>query len=445
MPFTNFPYGVTSFGAPMIPGGSGVQYPVGFLGAGSTSQPGSNVFFVNSSVLLAFDAAGSNGLSPATPFKTLNYAISQCVNNNGDVIYVGPGHVETVTTAGGLAFAKAGVTVIGIGNHVDRPRIVYSSSTAATVSIAAANVKLMNFRVLNSIDARVDGFIISGADCELDNIEFADSTGTSSLISLRTTNTAARLRLNKIRCYFSENTGSARTEFIRIVGGTDHEYHDIYNDQNATFSTAVFNNVTTVTGGFEMTNVDLFNGTTAPAAVFVGGSIGSFKLCNFYTAAGVSAVTLPTSYAIDNTSTVSNGTYSGPANSGARYTFQKSFTSSALTTSPQTFITCTGGSVTIDAVTVETDGTGLAGGTNHQLLTNNVNGLALLAAETVANLGANKTVDLTAASVTALRKGFVLESGKVLQLDNTVGAGTGAGKIFYNVVGQVLTGAPVLS
>ena len=42
---------------------------------------------------------GNNGLSPKTPFATIDYAIGRCTANRGDTIYVMPGHWETLTTA----------------------------------------------------------------------------------------------------------------------------------------------------------------------------------------------------------------------------------------------------------------------------------------------------------------------------------------------------------
>ena len=85
------------------------------------------------------------------------------------------------------------------------------------------------------------------------------------------------------------------------------------------------------------------------------------------------------------------------------------------------------GELAIMDVICKTDATGLAGGTNFQILSNNAKGLANIFVETVANLGANKTIDLTGASVTKIRS--VLEVGKKLQVQNTVGNGTGAGTI----------------
>lgn len=89
---------------------------------------------------------------------------------------------------------------------------------------------------------------------------------------------------------------------------------------------------------------------------------------------------------------------------------------------------------------VKTDGTGLAGGTNFELLTTNAKGVANFFVETVANLGANVTKVMTAGgdnadtttsdarpSVTALPT--VLEAGKKIQYDSTSADCTGAGTI----------------
>lgn len=447
MPFTNFPFGITSFGVPVMPSAP----TTGAIGVNGPS--GSNIFYVNSATTGATDGSGF-GTTPQAPFKTINFAVTQCKANNNDVIYVGPQHVETVSAAAGLTIGVAGVNIIGQGQHSDRAQINFTTSTAATVTITAANVFISGLRILNSIDARVDGLIISAADCQLFDIEWFDGVGTSSLISVRTTAAGTRLRMYKCMCYFSENTGTQRTEFIRIVGGGDHQFLFCYSDVGASFSTAVFNNVTTAFVGCIMADCYFANGhASAVAAAFVATTTGLMVDRADFLAQGISSVTLPNAggYSIDGDSVLTTPAHQATPVQGSTGAFQKSIVSSTIPQAPSvvTFITCTGGSVLVEGGTSETDGTGLAGGTNFQLLTNNANGLtgtgAPLAAETVANLGANKTVDLTAASVTALRKGFVLESGKLLQANSTVAACTGAGKIFLNLTYRVLSGAPVLS
>lgn len=99
--------------------------------------------------------------------------------------------------------------------------------------------------------------------------------------------------------------------------------------------------------------------------------------------------------------------------------------SSDITVAAKNLLTAYNGDIEIINAIVETDATGLAGGTNFQLGTDDPVGLAVFLAETVANLGANKTVDLFSASVTKQRT--IIHQGKHLQVSSTVAACTGAG------------------
>ena len=132
-------------------------------------------------------------------------------------------------------------------------------------------------------------------------------------------------------------------------------------------------------------------------------------------------------------------------------------TSSKIKTATATDISAAAtGDLAITAMFVKTDATGLAGGTNFQILTNNSKGLANVFVETVANLGANQTkmfpvgsanADTTTAdgtpSVTSLPT--ILEAGKKLQVQNTSADGTGAGTIdIYIKFERVVENADVL-
>jgi len=100
------------------------------------------------------------------------------------------------------------------------------------------------------------------------------------------------------------------------------------------------------------------------------------------------------------------------------------------------------GELAIEDVVVKTDGTGLAGGTNFELKSNNAKGQLNFFVETVANLGASVTVDNSDASV--LGEHTVLESGKKLQVQATVGDCTGAGTIdIYVKLRRLAAGAIV--
>lgn len=113
-------------------------------------------------------------------------------------------------------------------------------------------------------------------------------------------------------------------------------------------------------------------------------------------------------------------------------------TSSDITTAAKNLtVPANAGDLLIKNVIVKSDSTGLAGGTNFQLLTNNAKGQANFFVTSVASLGANQTVDFSTATVT--HEQTVLESGKVIQYSNTAAVGTGAGTIDIYLVLQRAT------
>ncbi|KKL97282.1 hypothetical protein LCGC14_1836010, partial [marine sediment metagenome] len=70
--------------------------------------------------------------------------------SRGDVIYVMPGHSETVATAAGVDFDVAGVTVIGLGYGTDQAQLRLTVNTAH-IEIAAANVTWINLRITAAV------------------------------------------------------------------------------------------------------------------------------------------------------------------------------------------------------------------------------------------------------------------------------------------------------
>lgn len=145
------------------------QQPGGvFTVTDATEHPG-DIWFVNSAT--GTDGAGY-GQNPDAPVASKDYAVGLATANNGDVVYLMPGHAETINTAGGITLDKAGLSVVGLGNGEDRPVITVGSSLdTATVLVSAVDVKLKNIvfqpgndgvDVLLDIDA--DGCVVE--DCE---------------------------------------------------------------------------------------------------------------------------------------------------------------------------------------------------------------------------------------------------------------------------------------
>ena len=170
---TNFPNGITSFGLPVIP-------------AMTPNVTTGNIFFVNSST---GSDTGGMGKSPSTPFATIDYAIGKCTASNGDVIYVMPGHTESIAAAGGIAADVAGISIIGLGTGSLRPTITLGTATTASVTVSAANVTIDNLLFTSALDNVATVFTITAKDCTIKNCEFRDATDALHLISCILTGT----------------------------------------------------------------------------------------------------------------------------------------------------------------------------------------------------------------------------------------------------------------
>jgi hypothetical protein len=158
------------------------------------AHPG-DIWFVDSGV--GVNGAGY-GQNPDAPCATLDYAVCLCTANNGDVIYVMPGHAETIVADSGVDIDVAGVKVIGLGWGADRPTFTFTTAVTADFKLAAASVHVENILFLGGIDATTGVVEISGADCKLINCEYRDVTGEATDIIV-TVNNADRLLIDGLR------------------------------------------------------------------------------------------------------------------------------------------------------------------------------------------------------------------------------------------------------
>lgn len=127
-------------------------------------------------------------------YATVDAAISAATASAGDVIYVLPGHTETVTSTS-IAHDVAGVSVIGLGQGALRPTFTFSTA-AATITVTAANGMWKNCRFIanfadvaaaftlgaTSTDFQIVGndFTETGTDLNWFNIVVTGSTNNAS-------------------------------------------------------------------------------------------------------------------------------------------------------------------------------------------------------------------------------------------------------------------------
>ena len=180
------------------------NYPSGFAqGISVRGMPllntyGGDVYWVNS-------ATGSNGNKGTRekPFATLDYAIGRCTANNGDLILVAPNHAETITGVGGIAADVAGITIVGLGVHNQRPRFLMDGATTVSFTVSAADVAVKNCvfasghaDVVTCFDVTAVGFTLE--DCDFtDNV--ADENFKSCVAATGAANTADGMYIARCR------------------------------------------------------------------------------------------------------------------------------------------------------------------------------------------------------------------------------------------------------
>src|SRR4051812_23202847 len=122
------------------------NYPMGFGASGVAirgipilqTHAGNTFWVSNNTVLLRGQSAGSNQNKGDFnhPFATLAYALTQCKADAGDVIFIKPGHTETIIAAGTVTQSVAGVQVIGLGHYNLRPKFTFTTAAAASYLVS---------------------------------------------------------------------------------------------------------------------------------------------------------------------------------------------------------------------------------------------------------------------------------------------------------------------
>lgn len=179
------------------------------------------VFYVDS----VTGASGNDGLTPYTALATIDQAINKTTASKGDVIYVMPGHAETIVANAGIALDVAGVSIIGLGNAGSRPVVTLGTATTADVEVSAAGCRIENIRFVCNIDSLVEFIAVTAANVEIKNCAFATSSTKEALGFITATAAASALRING--CKFTQPTdptgsdGAVKTGAIYIVGADD--------------------------------------------------------------------------------------------------------------------------------------------------------------------------------------------------------------------------------
>lgn len=193
------------------------------------TNPGQVFWVSNATTLLTGQRGGSNANKGTfnSPFSTVKGALANCVANRGDIIFVKPGHSETISNATDLALNVAGVAVIGLGRGSNRPTFNLTA-TSSNIPMSAANMVWWNCLITGGIDAIVAVMTVSAADCAV-QLNYRDVTGqcTDCLLT-----TAGANRLYVDVNDYDGDTAAGTNAGIAIVGGDHIEITGKYMDGN---------------------------------------------------------------------------------------------------------------------------------------------------------------------------------------------------------------------
>ncbi len=230
----------------------------------STSLPmlgGGKVFVVGKSTLAGRQAmqevyrVDTDGVTRFV--NDLDSAMTYCVANRGDTVFIMPGHTESVVSASQISLDIAGVTIIGLGTGSARPTFTFLTSTAASILISAASVSLSNIigktsttnGILNPID-------ITGSGVSVD-IEWQDVDTTHEAVTAVRAVSVSNLNL-KLK-YVGQAGGSGVVRAVSLNGVTGAR---IAMDAFGVVSTAWVNFVTTLSTNVEVTGIFYTQGIT---------------------------------------------------------------------------------------------------------------------------------------------------------------------------------------
>jgi hypothetical protein len=176
-----------------------------------------NIFFVDSGSSTGADSAGY-GQNPDMPFLTIDYAVGKCTANNGDRIYVMPGHAETVSAAGGLDLDVAGISIIGIGNGTDTPTVTLGTAGTADVDVDAANILIENIHFKAAVADVAVCIDVNATDCTIRKCRFTEAADNQNfLICILGAAAAASDRLIVEDCFCIQDD-AANTSFVSLPG-----------------------------------------------------------------------------------------------------------------------------------------------------------------------------------------------------------------------------------
>ncbi len=199
------------------------------------TNPGKVFWVYNGTALQPGQRGGSNSNRGTfdSPFATIAGALSNCVANRGDIIFVKPGHAESIANATTLILNVAGVAIVGLGVGSNRPTLTFTTATTANIPVTAANISVSNILHRANFADIVSAYTATGTntptDFAIDNCEFRDLSSVLNFIKTVTGNATANAMdgfsytCNKV---FGLSTTAASQACIMAAANDRQNYSD---------------------------------------------------------------------------------------------------------------------------------------------------------------------------------------------------------------------------
>jgi hypothetical protein len=239
------------------------------------------ILWVDSTNAAATDSASYGDNPKDRPLATLDYAIGLATASKGDVIFLMPGHAETLA-ATAVTFDKKGLTVIGLGQGNDKPTFTFGN-TASEFNVTADSTIIKNVRCVSNVDSLVN-FVDSDAEyLEIHDCEFVTSNTKEALCFINHATTKDYLTIKG--CRFEQPTDPAGTDAAASTGAiylVDSEYITIEDCRFVgLFETAIVHNKTTACKELIIKNCDIWiNLSTMECLLLVAGATGAMIKSN---------------------------------------------------------------------------------------------------------------------------------------------------------------------
>ena len=307
MGYTHFPYGVSSFGAPIMPGYVVPNLPAGKRPAGAAAGY-NGVQFVDGTN----GSDANDGLTPNTALLHLDTAYNNTLGGFNEIIYVmgsstAVNFTSSVTTSG-FTMSKNYTHVIGLNNGCmigQRSRITNGASTTLMtpmLKVSGIGSMFMNLEIANlgddatgaAVPLLVTGVRNSFINCQISGGFTSATAGNAAMRSLvigASTPTAADENYFN-HCYIGLDTiarTSTQTE-VEILGGSarvvfENCYFSTYTsagnnffvkvgasgiDRFLMFKNCQFLNATTLSGGVALSNAFSWDGAAGGLIMLTG-------------------------------------------------------------------------------------------------------------------------------------------------------------------------------